>query len=112
VKRWSRILDKEVGEYQGPAQQLSNMLVANLSQAVAELGRMVTALDAYVALPPPPGAGALGTTASTADAPAPINVPAASAAERDVTQGSMPADNPGDDANRASSQHLETQDKG
>ena len=56
VKKWSRILEEEVGEYRGPAQELGNVVAGELPKAVAELNRMLLALEAYMSVKAPPGA--------------------------------------------------------
>ena len=56
VKKWSRILEEEVGEYRGPAQELANVIAGDLPKAVAELNRMLLALEAYMSVKAPPGA--------------------------------------------------------
>lgn len=52
TKRWGRIVETEVSDFQGPAQQFSNLLAGNLPQALAELDRLSAALEAYLSLPP------------------------------------------------------------
>ncbi len=46
-------LRREVDEYEGPARQLSNLLEADLANAVALLERKLDALEAYLALQAP-----------------------------------------------------------
>ena len=56
VKKWSRILEEEVGEYRGPAQELGNVIAGELPKAIADLNRMLLALEAYMSVQAPPGA--------------------------------------------------------
>lgn len=64
-KKWSRVLDEEMQDYQGQSQQLSDMLSGEIPKAMAELDRMLSALEAYIGVagpvgtaePPPPPAG-------------------------------------------------------
>lgn len=65
VKKWSRILEEEVGEYRGPAQELGNMLAGELPKAAADLNRMLNALDAYIGVTAP--SGSAGSMASGGD---------------------------------------------
>jgi hypothetical protein len=58
VRRWQQQLPRAVHEYEGPARQLMGYLEADQRQALAMLDRMAAALEAYVALTPPPGSGA------------------------------------------------------
>lgn len=56
VKKWSRVLEEEVGEYRGPAQELGNVIAGELPKAIADLNRMLLALEAYMSVKAPPGA--------------------------------------------------------
>jgi len=53
VRRWQRLLPREVHEYQGPARQLAGWLEANLRHSTAILGTRIAALEAYAALASP-----------------------------------------------------------
>jgi hypothetical protein len=66
VRRWILQLPREVNEYEGPARSLAGLVDADLRHAVAVLDNKLAALEAYVALAPPPGA---------APAPAEAGVP-------------------------------------
>ena len=50
VKRWGQIVEQEVGDYRGPAQQLTTMLDGDLPRAMALLGAQIDALEAYANL--------------------------------------------------------------
>jgi hypothetical protein len=54
-RRWGPQLQHAIGEYEGPARQLSTILEAELPKTVAALDRMVEALEAYVRLEAPTG---------------------------------------------------------
>ena len=54
-KKWSRILDEELQDYQGQSQQLSDMLSGEIPKAMADLDRMLTALEAYLNVSAPMG---------------------------------------------------------
>jgi hypothetical protein len=54
---WSRTLPQEVLECEGPARNLAGFLESELRQALALLDQKIAALDAYVALVAPSGAG-------------------------------------------------------
>jgi hypothetical protein len=62
VKKWSRILEEEVGEYRGPSQELGNFLAGDLPKAAAELNKMLNALAAYMSVAAP--SGSVGSMAS------------------------------------------------
>jgi hypothetical protein len=49
VRRWLNELPRAITEYEGPARQLSGMLDADLTRALARLGQKLEALDAYLA---------------------------------------------------------------
>jgi hypothetical protein len=51
TRRWERLWQEAVIEYQGPVSQLKQLLDAELVRAVALLERKIEALDAYLALP-------------------------------------------------------------
>jgi hypothetical protein len=64
VRRWSMTLEREVEDYRGPSQQLSNLLEAELTAAVAQLDQLIDALEAYLSLEAPSTAPSPLTTAS------------------------------------------------
>ncbi len=86
VKKWSRILDEEAEEYRGQSQAFSDMMAGDMPRAIAELDRMLTALEAYLGVAAPMAGGDTSMVNSTAEAPstAPAEsgstAPAASAA--------------------------------
>jgi hypothetical protein len=53
VKKWSRVLDEEVEEYRGQSQLLVDMLSGDMPKALAELDRLLTALEAYIGVTAP-----------------------------------------------------------
>jgi hypothetical protein len=67
-KHWSQTLPREVMECQGPARLLRGMLESEFKNGVAVLEQKILALEAYVALTAPSGAGAV--SAGTDDKPA------------------------------------------
>jgi hypothetical protein len=94
TRRWIRELPRAVHEYEGPARQLMGYLEADLKQDLAMLDRMSTALEAYVALTPPSGAGA-ATGVETTELPSTTlsadgGGEAASPAQAPVTESSQP----------------------
>ena len=50
VRRWGQIVEQEVGDYRGPAQQLTTMLDADMPRAMALLARKIQALEEYANL--------------------------------------------------------------
>jgi hypothetical protein len=62
VRRWGMVLEREVEDYQGPSQQLSNLLEADLTMAVAHLDQLITSLEAYLSLAAPATAAAPAAT--------------------------------------------------
>jgi hypothetical protein len=64
VRRWAMVLEREVEEYKGPAQQLSNLLEADMTGGVAQLDQLITALEAYLSLAAPIAAQPLPAGAS------------------------------------------------
>lgn len=92
VKKWSRILEEEVGEYRGPAQELGNMVAGELPKAAADLNRMLNALDAYIGVTAP--SGSAGSMASGGD-PSGVQSTAPSAAPPEPAKPvAAPAANP------------------
>ncbi|MEX0711108.1 MAG: hypothetical protein WD278_02085, partial [Pirellulales bacterium] len=57
VKHWGRLIEQELAEFKGPFQQLDTTLSVALPLAAAELDRLIAALEAYAATPPPGGGG-------------------------------------------------------
>jgi len=47
TKRWARIVQQEVSDFEGQVAQLNNLLDSDVPRAVAALERMVRALDNY-----------------------------------------------------------------
>lgn len=58
VKRWSRVLDRELVLYRGECHELGDALEADVPRGVARLDRMVEGLEGYLALAAPTGPGA------------------------------------------------------
>jgi hypothetical protein len=50
VRKWGYAAQREEAEYAGRASQLSGMFDADLPQAIAELDRVLTSLESYMAL--------------------------------------------------------------
>ena len=48
VKKWTLIVEQEIIEYSGPAQQLNTLLDATLVQGIAELDGRMRSLEAYL----------------------------------------------------------------
>jgi len=55
VGKWQRILEREIDDYQGPAQQLAVVLDGHLVQAGERLARLIDAVADYLATVPPRG---------------------------------------------------------
>jgi hypothetical protein len=53
-RRWKPLLEHAVREYQGPARQLSSAADTDLQHSLALLDQKLAALEAYLALAPPP----------------------------------------------------------
>ena len=53
VKRWGRVLEREILLYRGQCQQLARAIEGDLPQALLRLDRMVEALEKYVQLTAP-----------------------------------------------------------
>lgn len=73
VKKWSRVLEEEMQDYQGQSQQLTDLLSGEMPKAMAELDRMLAALEAYIGVAAPMG----GSEVSMANQPPPAAPPAA-----------------------------------
>jgi DNA repair exonuclease SbcCD ATPase subunit len=72
-RRWKPLLEHAIREYQGPARQLSGAADADMQQILALLDQKLEALDAYLALAPPPTSDLVGA-ASLAGSAAPVEV--------------------------------------
>ena len=77
VRRWGQVVEQEVGDYRGPAQQLTTMLDADLPRAMALLARKIQALEEYAnlmsegaAAEPSPQSSSADSTTSVARKPA------------------------------------------
>ncbi|MBI4582393.1 MAG: hypothetical protein HY718_22045 [Planctomycetes bacterium] len=73
TRRWIRQLDEKVFQYKGLIQSLNHALDVDAVNILGLLDRMMAALEAYVALAPPPGVEELpepGPEASMARPPA------------------------------------------
>lgn len=92
VKHWIQVVEQEVIEYRGIAQQLSNFTEGNLPRALALLERMVGALDAYTARPVAETSGA--SAGSVASAAMPLNParPASTAVAASAKPDASPSD--------------------
>ncbi|HQU45544.1 MAG TPA: hypothetical protein PK867_22215 [Pirellulales bacterium] len=53
VKKWSRVLEEEMQDYQGQSQQLADMLAGEMPKAMAEMDRLLSALEAYIGVAAP-----------------------------------------------------------
>jgi hypothetical protein len=78
VRRWARVIDREVLEFRAAVNQLASWIQVDAPQAVAILDRMFTALETYAAtklpaieLPPLPASPLLGDGLETAAASLP-----------------------------------------
>jgi hypothetical protein len=90
VKKWSRILEEEVGEYRGPSQELGNIIAGELPKAAADLNRMLDALAAYMSVEAP--SGSVGSMASSGE---PSGVQStAPGAKPPAADGPAPAEKP------------------
>lgn len=69
VKKWSRVLDEEAEEYRGQSQALSDMMAGDMPKALAELDRLLAALEAYLGVAPTMAGSDVSMVNSTADAP-------------------------------------------
>lgn len=67
TRRWLRKFDEEVFEYKGNVQGLTGALDADLPNAIAKLGRMLDALDAYTGITPGEATSAAPSAAPVAD---------------------------------------------
>lgn len=69
VKKWSRVLDEENEEYRGQSQALSDMMAGDMPKAIAELDRLLAALEAYLGVAPTMAGSDMSMVNSAADAP-------------------------------------------
>jgi hypothetical protein len=67
VRRWQRLLPREVHDYEGPARTLAGWLEANLRTTTTILASKIAALEAYAATLPP---GQEQTRPAVSEAPA------------------------------------------
>ena len=74
TKRWSRALQKEVMDYKGGVARFSTWVGAEIPNAIARLDRMVSKLEAYVALKVPGGYSPVREASATAFGAAPLPV--------------------------------------
>jgi hypothetical protein len=91
VRKWTRVIERAVDEFQQSRTQLATWLDTDLVQAVAALNRMSASLESYTSLeapaaveaaPPPSGQADSGSAATSPEAPAgPNSSPASAAAE-------------------------------
>ena len=83
TKRWSRALQKEVMNYKGGVARFSTWVGAEIPNAIARLDRMVSKLEAYVALKVPGGYSPVreASAAAFGAAPAPVESVARPAGE-------------------------------
>jgi hypothetical protein len=93
VREWCRVLEQEIAEYRGPAQQLSNVVEGELPGAYALLDRKIEILESYANLGSSAAADA-GATPSMAMAPAQAAPAEAAQAARAETQADRPAEEP------------------
>src|SRR5690242_8301997 len=68
VKKWSRVLDEEAEEYFGQSQLLCDMLGGEMPKALAELDRLLTALEAYIGVTAPMGGSEMSMVNSAPEA--------------------------------------------
>jgi hypothetical protein len=97
VKKWSRVLEEEVGEYRGPAQELGNVIAGELPKAIADLNRMLLALEAYMNLQAPSGASvsmAVGNEPASVQSAAPSAAQAAAQPPAGAAPGAAPTASP------------------
>jgi len=93
TKLWIRRLDEQIFQYKGLLQALNHALDVDVAKGLAGLDAMLQALEAYVALAPPPAAPPVGesvTAARTGPAAAPPREPEAGQAGE--TEPSSPPD--------------------
>ena len=53
TKKWSRVLEEELQDYQAMSQQLADMLAGELPKAMADMDRLLSALEAYLGVAAP-----------------------------------------------------------
>ncbi|HVX15170.1 MAG TPA: hypothetical protein VHC22_28515 [Pirellulales bacterium] len=83
-KKWSRVLDEEMQDYQGQSQQLSDMLSGEIPKAMADLDRMLNALEAYIGVAAAPGGSEVSMVNEAPQAAAAQPASTAPAAEADA----------------------------
>ncbi len=57
VRKWQPLFHHAVLEYHGSIQRIKDLAASDVPRAVAALTRMIDALEAYLRVAPPPGAG-------------------------------------------------------
>jgi len=57
TRQWATVVQREVGEYQGRANQLVAVLDADVPRAAAALEQMAATLESYLAIPSATGSG-------------------------------------------------------
>jgi hypothetical protein len=60
VKKWETALPQAVFEYHGSTRRIKDLAGGDVPRAMARLERMIDALEAYLRVAPPSGAGAVG----------------------------------------------------
>ena len=75
VKRWSRAVDQAVLKYKSGASRLAHWLETDVPKALAVLGRMARALEAYLAVESPVDTAPLTRALTTALEGAPQSPP-------------------------------------
>ena len=86
VKHWTRVVEQEVSEYRGPAQQLGNLIDGELPKAYALMQRIIDSIEAYMNVPPELDTGpGLVTSAAMPLSPPPQKVEKDDDAEDDDT---------------------------
>ncbi len=76
VRRWSRLLERELAEYSGLAQPLAGALDADLPRAIALLDRMLHSVEGYLAVAPVEGDEETSTGDNDASMARPTTEPA------------------------------------
>jgi hypothetical protein len=90
IQKWCKELEREILLYEGRARQLGNFVESDAKSAIAQLERMLDALDAYLRVAPPVSAPGPAFSSTGGSATAAIPTPAMNGAE------AVPADKPPD----------------
>lgn len=69
VQRWGPIWEREAGNQKASFRRLSDALASDIPNAVADLERMITAIEGYVAMRAPTEVANPATTAAGGDSP-------------------------------------------